>query len=86
MGKKMLLPSKTLDAKLRVENGKINRDYGTPVRIRNSVYRLLEEVVEETGFSRVDLIEKLIIFGLDNVEYVTTEEYRADEIKNSDIK
>lgn len=67
---KLKLPSRYLD---RLE--KESRSFGIPIRIRKSVWEKVTEAAEETGMKKVNLAEILLLYALDNVEYVTTEEY-----------
>lgn len=67
---KLKLPSRYLD---RLE--KESRSLGIPIRIRKSVWEKVTEAAEETGMKKVNLAEILLLYALDNVEYVTTEEY-----------
>lgn len=68
--KKLKLPSRYLD-----RLGKESRSFGMPIRIRKSVWEKVTEASEESGLKKVDLAEILMLYALDNVEYVTSEEY-----------
>lgn len=74
---KLKLPSRYLD---RLE--KESRSFGTPIRIRKSVWEKVTEAAEETGMKKVTLAEILLLYALDNVEYVTTEEYLKENEYN----
>ena len=74
---KLKLPSRYLD---RLE--KESRSLGIPIRIRKSVWEKVTEAAEETGMKKVTLAEILLLYALDNVEYVTTEEYLKENEYN----
>lgn len=74
---KLKLPSRYLD---RLE--KESRSLGIPIRIRKSVWEKVTEAAEETGMKKVNLAEILLLYALDNVEYVTTEEYLKENEYN----
>nr|DAS75959.1 MAG TPA: hypothetical protein [Bacteriophage sp.] len=67
---KLRLPKKTI-----IKNEK---DYGVPIRIRSSTHNLLDVVSNETGWSKVDVITKMVEFAFDNIEWVPVEEYTKD--------
>lgn len=74
---KLKLPSRYLD---RLE--KESRSLGMPIRIRKAVWEKVTEAAEETGMKKVTLAEILLLYALDNVEYVTTEEYLKENEYN----
>lgn len=39
---------------------KDEKDYGVPIRIRSSTHNLLDIVSNETGWSKVDVIAKMV--------------------------
>lgn len=47
---------------------KNEKDYGVPIRIRSSTHSLLDIVSNETGWSKVDVITKMVEFAFDNIE------------------
>ena len=49
---------------------KNEKDYGIPIRIRSSTHNLLDIVSNETGWSKVDVITKMVEFAFDNIEWV----------------
>ena len=53
-------------------------DYGVPIRIRSSTHSLLDIVSNETGWSKVDVITKMVEFAFDNIEWIPSEEYVKD--------
>lgn len=55
------------------------KSYSTPIRIRKSTQNLLDAVVEETGWNKIDVVEKLIEFAFDNIEWVTSDEYNKNK-------
>lgn len=54
---------------------KNEKDYGVPIRIRSSTHSLLDIVSNETGWSKVDVITKMVEFAFDNIEWVPADEY-----------
>lgn len=78
---KLKLPSRSLDV-LEKEKIKSDKDYGVPIRMRKVVWDAVGNVSDETGFSKVDVIEKLVMFAIDNIEYVTTKEYKEGDGTN----
>lgn len=54
---------------------KNEKDYGIPIRIRSSTHSLLDIVSNETGWSKVDVITKMVEFAFDNIEWVPADEY-----------
>lgn len=71
---KLRLPKKTI-----IKNEK---DYGVPIRIRSSTHNLLDIVSNETGWSKVDVIAKMVEYAFDNIEYVS--EYKYMRIEKGD--
>ena len=67
---KLRLPKKTI-----IKNEK---DYGVPIRIRSSTHNLLDIVSNETGWSKVDVITKMVEFAFDNIEWVSVDEYNKN--------
>nr|DAE24082.1 MAG TPA: 4-hydroxy-3-methylbut-2-en-1-yl diphosphate synthase [Siphoviridae sp. ctg6Y13] len=57
---------------------KNEKDYGVPIRIRSSTHSLLDIVSNETGWSKVDVITKMVEFAFDNIEWIPSEEYVKD--------
>mgnify|MGYP000857826866 CR=1 FL=1 len=57
---------------------KNEKDYGIPIRIRSSTHNLLDIVSNETGWSKVDVITKMVEFAFDNIEWVPADEYIKD--------
>lgn len=55
------------------------KSYSTPIRIRKSTQNLLDAVVEETGWNKIDVVEKMIEFAFDNIEWVTSDEYNKNK-------
>lgn len=55
------------------------KSYSTPIRIRKSTQNLLDTVAEETGWNKIDVVEKLIEFAFDNIEWVTSDEYNKNK-------
>lgn len=55
------------------------KSYSTPIRIRKSTQNLLDAVVEETGWNKIDVVEKMIEFAFDNIEWVTSDEYNKSK-------
>lgn len=55
------------------------KSYSTPIRIRKSTQNLLDIVAEETGWNKIDVVEKLIEFAFDNIEWVTSDEYNKNK-------
>ena len=55
------------------------KSYSTPIRIRKSTQNLLDAVVEETGWNKIDVLEKMIEFAFDNIEWVTPDEYNNNK-------
>lgn len=53
--------------------------YSTPIRIRKSTQNLLDTVAEETGWNKIDVVEKMIEFAFDNIEWVTSDEYNKNK-------
>lgn len=80
---KLKLPSRSLDV-LEKEKFKSDKDYGIPIRIRKVVWDAVRVVSDETGFSKVDIVEKMVMFAIDNIEYVTTKEYKEGDGTNGD--
>lgn len=56
-----------------------DKSYSTPIRIRKSTQNLLDAVVEETGWNKIDVVEKMIEFAFDNIEWVTSDEYNKNK-------
>ena len=54
---------------------KCEKDYGYPIRIRKATHDLLDVVSDETGWSKVDVIAKMVEFAFDNIEWVSADEY-----------
>ena len=55
------------------------KSYSTPIRIRKSTQNLLDAVAEETGWNKIDVVEKMIEFAFDNIEWVTLDEYNKNK-------
>lgn len=55
------------------------KSYSTPIRIRKSTQNLLDTVAEETGWNKIDVVEKMIEFAFDNIEWVTSDEYNKNK-------
>lgn len=55
------------------------KSYSTPIRIRKSTQNLLDTVAEETGWNKIDVVEKMIEFAFDNIEWVTLDEYNKNK-------
>lgn len=55
------------------------KSYSTPIRIRKSTQNLLDIVAEETGWNKIDVVEKMIEFAFDNIEWVTSDEYNKNK-------
>ena len=55
------------------------KSYSTPIRIRKSTHNLLDTVAEETGWNKIDVVEKMIEFAFDNIEWVTSDEYNKNK-------
>ena len=55
------------------------KSYSAPIRIRKSTQNLLDIVAEETGWNKIDVVEKLIEFAFDNIEWVTSDEYNKNK-------
>ena len=53
-----------------------------PIRIRSSTHNLLDIVSNETGWSKVDVIAKMVEYAFDNIEYVS--EYKYMRIEKGD--
>lgn len=58
---------------------KNEKDYGIPIRIRSSTHNLLDIVSTETGWSKVDVITKMVEFAFDNIEWVPADEYNKNK-------
>ena len=50
-----------------------------PIRIRKATHNLLDVVSDETGWSKVDVIAKMVEFAFDNIEWVSADEYIKDD-------
>lgn len=55
------------------------KSYSTPIRIRKSTQNLLDTVAEETGWNKIDVVEKMMEFAFDNIEWVTSDEYNKNK-------
>lgn len=55
------------------------KSYSTPIRIRKSTQNLLDIVVEETGWNKIDVVEKMIEFAFDNIQWVPLDEYNKNK-------
>nr|DAX44808.1 MAG TPA: hypothetical protein [Caudoviricetes sp.] len=53
----------------------MKRINGYPIRIRKATHNLLDVVSDETGWSKVDVIAKMVEFAFDNIEWVSADEY-----------
>ena len=54
------------------------KSYSTPIRIRKSTQNLLDAVVEETGWNKIDVVEKMIEFAFDNIEWIALDDYNKN--------
>ena len=71
MAEKLRLPKRPIP--------KYEKDYGVPIRIRKTTHNLLDTVSDETGWSKVDVIAKMVEFAFDNIEWVSADEYIKDD-------
>ena len=71
MAEKLKLPKRPV---LRYE-----KDYGYPIRIRKATHNLLDVVSDETGWSKVEVVARMVEFAFDNIEWVSAEEYIKDD-------
>ena len=55
------------------------KSYSTPIRIRKSTQNLLDIVAEETGWNKIDVVEKMIEFAFDNIQWVPLDEYNKNK-------
>ena len=58
---------------------KCEKDYGYTIRIRKATHNLLDVVSDETGWSKVEVIAKMVEFAFDNIEWVSADEYIKDD-------
>ena len=54
------------------------------IRIRKATHNLLDVVSDETGWSKVEVIARMVEFAFDNIEWVSADEYIKDDKGSSE--